>query len=77
MRGQEADEAEHALRGAVFKFRVLRLTALGSKIDLSRASGYYLRVIIPKGPCTQIGDTLAPKYPNRDYFKRLFGYIYP
>ena len=23
----------------------------------------------PKGPCTQIGDTLAPKYPNRDYFK--------
>ena len=24
---------------------------------------------IPKGPCTQIGDTLAPKYRNRDYFK--------
>ena len=23
----------------------------------------------PKGPCTQIIDTLAPKYPNRDYFK--------
>ena len=23
----------------------------------------------PKGPCTQIVDTLAPKYPNRDYFK--------
>ena len=22
-----------------------------------------------KGPCTQIVDTLAPKYPNRDYFK--------
>ena len=23
----------------------------------------------PKGPCTQIGDTSAPKYPNRDQFK--------
>ena len=25
--------------------------------------------MIPKGPCTQIVDALAPKYPNRDYFK--------
>ena len=23
----------------------------------------------PKGPCTQIAYTLAPKYPYRDYFK--------
>ena len=23
----------------------------------------------PKGPCTQIVDTLVPKYPNRDYIK--------
>ena len=23
----------------------------------------------PEGPCTQIVDKLAPKYPNRDYFK--------
>ena len=23
----------------------------------------------PEGPCTQIVDTLAPKYPNRDYLK--------
>ena len=22
-----------------------------------------------KGPCTQITDTSAPKYPSRDYFK--------
>ena len=31
----------------------------------------------PKGPCTQIVYTWAPKYPNRDYFKAkvyLFGY---
>ena len=26
-------------------------------------------VTIPKGPCTQIVDTLAPQYPNGDYFK--------
>ena len=23
----------------------------------------------PEGPCTQIGCSLAPKYPNRDYFR--------
>ena len=27
------------------------------------------RTTYPKGPCKQIVDTLAPKYPNRDYFK--------
>ena len=35
---------------------------------------------IPKGPCTQIAYTLAPKDPNRDYFKAkvyLFGYMDP
>ena len=25
--------------------------------------------VYPKGPCTQIVDTLAPKYLCRDYFK--------
>ena len=27
------------------------------------------RLIIPKGPCTQIVYTSAPMYLNRDYFK--------
>ena len=34
----------------------------------------------PKGPCTQIVYTWAPKYPNRDYFKAkvyLLGYMDP
>ena len=34
----------------------------------------------PKGPCSQIVYTLAPKYPNRDYFRAkvyLFGYMDP
>ena len=29
----------------------------------------YCTVIYPKGPCTQIVYTLAPKYPSMDYFK--------
>ena len=35
---------------------------------------------VPKGPCTQIVYTLAPKYLYRDYFKAkvyLFGYMDP
>ena len=27
------------------------------------------RAGFPKAPCTHIVYTLAPKYPNRDYFK--------
>ena len=37
-------------------------------------------MLTPKGPCTQIVYTLAPKSPNRDYFKAkvcLFGYMDP
>ena len=34
-------------------------------------------MVIPKGPCTHIVDTLAPKYPNRDYFKAKVSTIWP
>ena len=37
-------------------------------------------VCCPKGPCTQIVYTLAPKYLYRDYFEAkvyLFGYMDP
>ena len=40
----------------------------GSERVLKRGSDA-VAACIPKGPCTQIVDTLAPKYPNTDYFK--------
>ena len=30
---------------------------------------WVLLFFFPKGPRTQIVETLTPKYPNRDYFK--------
>ena len=49
-----------------------------------RVSGLYrdsgFRVYYPKGPCTQIVYTLAPKHLYRDYFKAkvyLFGCMDP
>ena len=42
-----------------------------------------LLILFPKDPCAQIAHTLAPKYPNRDYFKAkvytiwVHGPLYP
>ena len=33
-------------------------------------------ILIPKGSCTQIVYTLAPKYPNRGYFKAKVCLVY-
>ena len=42
--------------------RIMRIHELQNNV------GPKVFVYFPKGPCTQIVDTLAPKYPNRDYF---------
>ena len=46
----------------------IRLPEVGMRFD-ERDYQQRSSVTIPKGPCAQIVDTLAPQCPNRDYFK--------
>ena len=52
------------------------------KVAYSTTRSIDFNVLIHKGPCTQIGYTLAPKFPYRDYLTLspkhiLFGYMDP